>query len=305
MTRPQDREAWAQFWRTSPGSSGSGCLPNALKHIDAAQSQFWHAFALALPKRARVLDIATGDGVVLRRMAQVRPDLRLTGADSSPHLPPAQKGVTLKAGVPMERLGFQSGSFDAVTSQFGFEYGDTALGSAEVARVLKTGGKIRFMLHHRSGPILAHNLPRREALLWATRQSGYLPKAHALVAARANYQLPTPPVFRTAPAQATQLFPTQSVAAEFLTALLQILVLSEGRPAREAQDALRELEDKALNEIARISSLERSACDQRRIEDLLQQLSSAGLEITTPEQILDHHSRRPFAWAIAGTRQPD
>lgn len=300
MTRNEDREAWGRFWEAAHGKSGSGCLPNALEQIDAAQSSFWHDFARRLPKRARVLDLATGDGVVLGKMFRARPDLRLIGADSSPSLPPSPRQFTLKAGVPMERLTFSTDSFDAITSQFGFEYGDTAAASVEVARVLKPGGALGFVVHHRSGPILAHNLPRRQALLWATSKGGYLPKARALVAARAKFPIPTPTPFHRAPSEARGLFPGQSVAVEFVTAILQTLVLSEGKSAREALKVLEALEDKAANEIARISSLDRSARDEQQIARVLNQLRSAGLEIMPPRELWDEKSGLPFAWAITG-----
>jgi SAM-dependent methyltransferase len=301
MNRSGEREAWAGFWKAAPASSGGGCLPHALARIDGLQGGFWSAFASQLPKRAKVLDLATGDGVVLQKMLRVRPDLRLTGVDSSPILPPAPKGVQLKSGMAMEQLSFSDSSFDAVTSQFGFEYGDTAAASQEIARVLKGGGLLAMIVHHRSSPILAHNLLRREALHWAISAGGYLDKARAFMAARAKYRLPTPAFFRGAPGEARRLFPSQSVAVEFVTAILQSLELSESRSVTEAAGVLDVLQEKAMGEIARIDALQRSACGEQELSKLIGQLSDAGLDVLPAQELLDAHSALPIAWTMTGS----
>ncbi|MEJ6677706.1 class I SAM-dependent methyltransferase, partial [Parasphingorhabdus sp.] len=69
-----------------------------------------------------MLDLATGDGAVLKMIRRHRPDLRLVGIDASPTLPAAPKGIKLKPGISMKQLSFKSESFDAITSRFGFEY---------------------------------------------------------------------------------------------------------------------------------------------------------------------------------------
>lgn len=303
MSRPNNRQPWADFWSGSRTNSAT-CLPKALEQIDAAQSALWHGFAKSLAARSEVLDLGTGAGVVLKKMRQARTDLRLTGTDSSPVLPPPPKGIRLKPGVGMEDLPFASAHFDAVVSQFGYEYGDTKAAAPEVARVLKPGGRLLFMIHRRDGPIVAHNLPRRDALGWALMKSGYLDAAKALAAARRLAALPTPPSFRAAPQEAARLYPGQPVAGEFLQAVLQTLELSRGAPAEEALGVLAALEDKARNEIDRIDSLDRAACDADRFGILTEELRSAGLAIEAPGT-LSERSGRPFAWLLSGVRISD
>jgi SAM-dependent methyltransferase len=300
MSRPESRQAWADFWSGS-NARPSTCLPTALAKIDASQTATWRTFALALPNRAHVLDLGTGDGVVLRKMQQARGDLRLTGVDSAPSLPPAPRGLTLRPAVAMEALPFGPARFDAVSSQFGYEYSDTSVSAGEVVRVLRPGGRLLFVVHRRDGPIVAHNLPRRDALRWALSESGYLAKATALVGARRVAPLPTPPTFRDAPEEAARLFPGQSAAGEFLQALYQTLELSRGAPAAETLDALAELESKARYEIARIDTLDRAACNSERLDRIIQELRSAGLAVE-PQGVLTEQSGRPFAWVVAGTR---
>ena len=298
MNVPEDRAAWADFWATGGGAS---CLPNADDSIERAQRGAWHAFARGLPKGARVLDLGTGDGAVLRMLAEMRRDLALTGVDSAPTLPRASSGIKLRPNVPVEKLPFSAASFDAVTSQFGYEYGDTARAAGELARVLKPSGRLLLIVHRSEGPIVAHNLPRRDALAWALAPGGWFDKAKALVAARTAAPLPTPPGFRTAAAEAERLFPGQSAGGEFMQALLQTLELGRTRSASEAVGVLRELERRARNEIARIEALGRAARDQGGIAELGEELRDAGLVIDPPGSLSERAGAPPFAWLISGT----
>ena len=303
MTKPDNVTAWADFWANRPSEGEARCMPNAHREITEVQSAVWHGFARALEKGARVLDLATGDGIVLKAMREVRPDLRLTGVDSSPTLPAAPPGITLRPGAAMEALPFADGAFDAVTSQFGYEYGDTEAAAREVARILAPGGSLRFIVHRSDGPIVAHNLPRRDALRWALAPGGYVAKARGLIAARRIAALPTPPAFRAAPQEAQSLFPNQSVGAEFLEALFRTLEMGRGKPVRESLEVIDTLEKKARNEIARIETLERAARDAAGIEALCAELRGAGFDTETPEPLIERSTQRPFAWLIAG-RQP-
>ena len=302
MTGRENRAAWADYWQKNKGPGEGGCLPQALVELDAAQRGIWQGFARALRRGSRVLDLGTGDGAVLRKMAALRGNLQLTGVDSSPSLPPSPKGIKLRPGTAIEALPFRDGFFDAVTSQFGYEYGETGPASREVARVLKPGGRLLFMLHRADGPIVAHNAPRREALLWAVRTSGWLDKARALVRSRTLGPLPTPPAFRGAVEEARRLFPTQPVAVEVLEAVRQTLELGRNAPPQEALEVLADLEAKADNEIARIESLQRAACDPARVETIVAELRASGLDIDTPGSACGGSSGQAFAWLVAGGR---
>lgn len=294
--------AWSEFWAAGGAGPESGCLPNALKAIDAEQREVWEEVAQALPKGARVLDLATGDGAVLGKMRRRRPDLKLVGVDSSPTLPPSPKGMSLRAGVAMEALPFGEAGFDQVTSQFGYEYGVTARIASEVARVTKRGGGIALIVHHADGPILAHNLARRTGLEWAVVSSNLLPRARALVAARRLAGLATPGAFKAAPAEARARFGTGSVAEEFVTAILQTLELGRAAPPSQSIDVLRTLESRASNELARVSALAGAACDRGRIDQIMSQLHAAGFAMNDVRVLLEEGGKAPFAWLLHGTK---
>lgn len=302
MTSADNRAPWADFWALQPKQGGGGCLPQGLRQIDAAQRAAWERFARQLGKGARLLDLATGDGAVLKKLQAVRRDLKLTGVDSSKVLPKSPDGITLRAGIAMEKLPFADGSFDAVTSQFGYEYGATAAVAREVARVLKRGGRVQFLVHRRDGPIVAHNLPRRDALLWALAPGGHFEKARRFIQARSFAPIATPAAFAQAPIDAGQRFPGQSAGTEFLQAVLETLMRGRGAPVQESLEVMDELERKARNEIGRIDSLDRAARDPIQIEEMAEELRLTGLTIEPPGAIAESNLHRPFGWILAGQR---
>jgi ubiquinone/menaquinone biosynthesis C-methylase UbiE len=291
---------WSDFWAQGGAGPASGCLPHALRQIDEVQKRLWASVVRQLPRGAGVLDLATGDGAVLGKIQAVRRDLKLVGVDSAASLPAKLRGATIKAGVAMERLPFPDRSFDLVTSQFGFEYGDIAATAREVARVLRPGGRFAFLVHHADGPIVAHNAPRKEALEAVIEGSDLLAPAKGLVAARAVSQLPTPPSFAALVQELGRRFPRQPVAAEFAAAVLQTLELSRGKPVTEALDTLAELESRGRNDIGRIRALMAAARSPDGIAGMLDTLRAAGLECAPVETVRETEGRQPFGWLVSG-----
>ena len=287
---------WAEFW-SEPGRARGGCLA-ASPGVAHASAALWREFARALPKRARVLDVATGDGIVLARMAAARPDLRLCGIDLSPVLPAPPPGATLHCGVAMEALPFPDSRFAAIVSQFGFEYGAGEAAAREMARVLAPGGAFQFLVHHRASPVVVHGRQRREAIEWAAFASGGIERARRFAAGRASVALPTPPAFAEAVAEARRRYPGQPVAAEIAGSILDLL----RRPAPPAYlaEALALIARKARSEIATLDALDAAARDEEGIAALQRLLGEAGLRGTACAAVEDPQSRRPFAWLLRG-----
>lgn len=294
--------AWSSFWAAHRPGSPAACLPGAPPIIDAAQRRVWEQTARRLPKGAKVLDLATGDGSVLARLRAVRPDLKLVGIDSSPELPPAPKGIRLRPGVFMEALPFPDAGFDQVTSQFGLEYGDTERTAREIARVVRKGGAIACIVHYAGGPIVAHNLARREGLEWAVAGSGLLPRARALAAVRRSADLPTPASFRSAVEDARARFPAQTVAAEFATAILHTLEWGRSAPPPHVIETLQILEDRARSELTRIAALAKAACDEQGMARIAAHLRDAGFAVDDPGGLCANGPETVFAWLLRGTR---
>lgn len=290
-----DPEAWAAYWRET-AAAGSGCAPDA-PGIAAATRQAWREFAASLPERAEVLDLATGNGAVLRHLRSVRSGARLIGIDSAPDLGgPRDVGMTLMPAVAMEKLPFEADSFDAITSQFGYEYGCTADIAGELARVLRPGGKVRLVIHHQASPVVRQGAARADQLRWALRPGSPLEQAQAFAETRVTLQLPIPADLRAAPAQAAGAFPGPSVAAEIMTGMLQMLELGGGNSPR----LLKQLRARVSAELARLDSLQAAACSETAIARLAGELRQAGLLVELPRAIHELPSGPVFAWLLDG-----
>lgn len=301
MSEAAERSAWADYWQGAAGMRPA-CLPKSAGGVEAAQRGVWAGFAGDLPRGARVLDIGTGDGAVLMHLKAARQDLQLTGVDLAPSLPPAPPGIKLIPRVAAEALPFKDRRFDAVVSQFGFEYAEVEGAVREVARVLAPGGQMRLLVHHRDGPILAHNLMRRESLALAIAPGGLLERARALTAARRVAPLPTPPAFRTAGEEFRTRFPGAAAGEEFALAIWQTLEGGRSRPPGEVSAMLDLLERKARGEMVRIDSLARAARDEAGIAALCDLLGQIGIAMDTPQPQFEANVASPYAWLLGGRK---
>ena len=254
----RDPRAWDKFWATEQTRGGGGCLPGRSPAIEAAQRRAWQAFAIKLPRNATVLDLATGDGRVMAWMFDARSDLGLLGVDLAPRIPVAPKGTKSRGGIAMEALPFAADRYDAVTSQFGIEYGDLDAVLAETARILRPQGKAAYMTHRLAGPLVAHNRARREGLRWVADDQRLIEKARNGLALRA-FGVAIPPQIASAPDEAARRFGPGSGAWELAEAIRQ--TLDHGRTDHPAAvlTLLSDLESKVRDEIGRLDALEAAA----------------------------------------------
>ncbi|MBI1199980.1 MAG: methyltransferase domain-containing protein [Phenylobacterium sp.] len=144
---------WSDYWRAGrvevmTGAGGEGAAPYDPEPL-------WRAFFETFEDGARLIDLATGGGSVARLAAAVSREagrgFEVVGvdyADLGPSEGRSDEGFTLTGGVALEKLPFEAGSFDGATSQFGIEYADVRAALAELARVLKPGGRALILAHH-------------------------------------------------------------------------------------------------------------------------------------------------------------
>jgi demethylmenaquinone methyltransferase/2-methoxy-6-polyprenyl-1,4-benzoquinol methylase len=108
---------------------------------------------LLIPPQGRVLDVATGTGDVALEIArQTDPSVRIVGADFTQGMlvrgrekvaASGYRGRIELVNAPCEALPHPDGSFDGVTIAFGIRnVVDRERGLAEMARVLKPGGRV-------------------------------------------------------------------------------------------------------------------------------------------------------------------
>lgn len=286
MAQASEQAAWNMFWEQNARGGSSGCLPHSWQAIEQAQKKAWQAFAAQIPKNAKLLDLATGDGRVPAWIGADRADLECHGVDLAPSLPPAPPGVTVRGGVPMEELPFEAASFDAVTSQFGFEYGDTARVATEIARVLKPGGGIGLMMHRGDGPIVAHNRTRRAQLEWALEEKAIVAKTRQSIGTGSDLSPALPYATETAQ-EGLEQFGESSPAWEIPEAVRRTLLMGARAGRQFVLDTLNAIEAQAGNEIGRIKALIRASAvadDRQTIED---GFASTGIELVESKTIED------------------
>lgn len=155
MNAKHDNRAWRDFWKENRLAACVPDNPRAAEEIEAG----WRQFFCSLPANTRVLDIATGNGVLLVWAAAAAKhsghSLRLTGIDLA-DIDPAKflpghrellEGVEFLGGISAEQLPFDDGSFDVVVSQYGMEYAELSPALAEAARVLPPTGRLHWLAH--------------------------------------------------------------------------------------------------------------------------------------------------------------
>jgi SAM-dependent methyltransferase len=114
-------------------------------------------FVAAVPRGGTLLDLGTSDGETLSHIAELRPDLRLAGAD----LLARPCGLSLQHGFfqldfEKEKVPLDDASLDAITSFHLVEHlRDLNALMLEIRRLLKTGGRAYFETPHPKSLALA------------------------------------------------------------------------------------------------------------------------------------------------------
>jgi ubiquinone/menaquinone biosynthesis C-methylase UbiE len=163
----QSKDPWTAYWQTGAGSS---CFKGIESECHLTQLWDEHVDAMpdhvdAMPDKARMLDLATGNGTVARicaARARARGiHLNIDVIDAAEIDPPAclpdpeqlLSSIHFHGNTRLEALKFRDGTFSSVVSQFGFEHACETRAAAEAARVLAPGGRLRLVIHARVGAV--------------------------------------------------------------------------------------------------------------------------------------------------------
>ena len=299
-----NNEAWDDYWRQK-GTENANCLPCANAEIDGVLEKWWHNFANQLGKKAQIVDFATGNGIVLQRILAKRRDVKAVGIDAANELPKPSGKYRLRSGINMEKTPFGNKSVDAITSQFGIEYGDLEKIVAETSRIIKPGGQICFIMHCKPGPIIAHNEPRLEGLKWALEEQKLPERALNWIKQRALVGNAIPPLFQSSPNIAAQKFGRGAVAHEFATAVLQSLMVGQNRRPEESLSMIADLESLAKNEMGRIRSLINAGVDDKNFASFCNRLRQADYDIHFAGSLEEFDQGADFGWGVRAQKIAD
>jgi SAM-dependent methyltransferase len=114
-------------------------------------------FVMDTPARGSLLDLGSGNGETLGHIAELRPDLQLFAVDKAGQPAGFPAGCHYQqADLEREKLLWEDGSIDAITSTHLVEHlHELKPLMAEVARVLKPGGRAYFETPHPKSLILS------------------------------------------------------------------------------------------------------------------------------------------------------
>lgn len=107
-------------------------------------------FVAQTPRHGTLLDLGSSDGETLNHIAELRPDLQLRSADKFGHPENYPAGCDFqRADFGQDRLPWPDRSVEAITCMHVIEHLDSLNNLlAEVARLLKPGGRVYFETPH-------------------------------------------------------------------------------------------------------------------------------------------------------------
>jgi ubiquinone/menaquinone biosynthesis C-methylase UbiE len=159
------KAAWSGYW----GAGHTESCPGEGASL-APLAAVWRGFFSTFRDGARLLDIATGGGFVVRLALEAAEadgkSFAIDGIDMADlskvrgALNSRRSVVRLASGVDAGALPFADASFDGVCSQFGVEYTDVSSACHEAVRVMRPAARGLFVIHHRDSAITSAAIAR-------------------------------------------------------------------------------------------------------------------------------------------------
>ncbi|HWQ85303.1 class I SAM-dependent methyltransferase [Brevundimonas sp.] len=193
---------WSDYWLSGRAEVMTVNTPTG--PVTFGAEALWAAYFNGFDDGARLLDLATGSGQVAGYAAAAATAagkaFEVVGVDYAEAPPPGpDAGYALMGGVALESLPFPTAHFDGAASQFGLEYADPRPALAELARVLKPGGRVLMLIHHADSAITRQTADQIAAYDRVLGTGGVIRQARRAFATRLK---PAPPATRQAAAEA-------------------------------------------------------------------------------------------------------
>lgn len=173
LSRPED---WTRYLQNFTLTSFGRVFPD---NYDGTIREFWLQQADA-GEASAIVDIGCGNGALCwildEHLNRPEPGARITGVDFADIDPfrvlrrdqSDYPGVAFIGNTLAEDLPFADRSIDLVVSQYGIEYTDLQRSIPEIARVLRPGGRMAFIMHDTNSEVVrlgTQNLDQMQAVL--------------------------------------------------------------------------------------------------------------------------------------------
>lgn len=290
-----EKQAWSEYWQAGKAST-FGALDDASRNSGLVE--LWKSY-LGEKLSGEILEVGCGNGALTKLLGSVMVDLEVIGhihaVDIAIVAPTELEGstVTTYSNTNAESLPFSDGSIDLIVSQFGYEYLDTEKAAIEFARVLRPGGALCCVAHHRSSIICRESFDTLRELI-RIEESAIVVAAEALVnqlgilylAQRDPRKDEKSEMYRkilNATAQELRTAATQSSVADqftllFLDSLFKVFK-AEARDGLSQKDYISALSDSLYSYKVRLESQKQAAADNEGWEQQKEQLTKAGFEV--------------------------
>ena len=154
-------QVWSMYWA---GGQRNSCLAAHRESDQQELSNYWRKLAQQLPKHARVLDLACGNGAVAYALQDSRADITIDAVDKSELNPVTAAGEQYSCPADQSKLSFHAkldildlpekfNNYDLICSQFGIEYAGLLAIPEMLERRLKLGGRLAFLIHNKNGDL--------------------------------------------------------------------------------------------------------------------------------------------------------
>lgn len=309
----QAQDPWTPYWRDGRVASlAEGAAPSR------ALDPYWLEFFAELPPQSSILDLATGNGAVTRLAELVAKgrgvifdiigiDAAHVGKRTQPQ--PDNASPFLAGGIRIEALPYRHASFDAVTSQFGFEYASEIDAAREVARVLRPAGKTRLILHARDGAIFAAISARLNRLRCITVKSGLVETILYGAAARVGDDNEGEALAdmtiagqRNLLASLPQNAPPEDSALFYARGLLDLWSNRERYVPTDLHTSISDASERIKAQEKRLSAMLEAAHSLESLNILGEALSYCGVAASLPRPVTDQDGAQ-IAWLLDGVRR--
>jgi ubiquinone/menaquinone biosynthesis C-methylase UbiE len=287
----------------------------------------WRKFFSDLPAGANILDLGTGNGSLAVQAVAVshkkHPPFSIHGVDLADIAPAkyvanAEKylsNVIFHPRTPMEKLPFEADKFDAIGSQFAIEYSTINESLREACRVLKPGGRLRFLLHANDGILKKRCRLQYEQAQTILASELFPITTKLLIALNEAEILNTPQAVKTAESlilsvkqvfdELEQLFSKaeeRSLIDNLFTAVRNLLAL---RKSYEIQVLTKMNEDIKLLLLAqskRLQSMQEAALDDTKVTEMAEQLRQLKINNVSLELATTNIGNRSIGYWLSGEK---